>query len=374
MVEVETPREVEASAERPAERPARSGGRLLTLAAIGSVVLVLLAAFVSARRFFRPRQVTAGVLRSGQPRPKDLERTKADVELKSVVNLRGENRAADWWRAESAACERLGLPLRNVRLETFDWPARREMLALVDALDHLPRPILLHCSGGSDRSGLASAVARMLEGETPDAALGELGPASGHVCRRESCSLHRFVERYVGFLAASGKSHSGATFREWVTNRYAPPPYDAAIRLVSPVPARAEAGLRVPIEVEVENRSELPWKLSSSKPRGIRLGVRSIGPLGASPEKLVARFLAGRKDAVDLLRIGIEDGVVPPGASRRFSGELRLPSTPGAHLVQVDLVDENVHWFSDLGYDGVVVPVEIVSPGQLAESARSSAR
>jgi protein tyrosine/serine phosphatase len=52
----------------------------------------------------------------------------------------------------------------------------------VTLLQQAPKPILIHCLGGADRSGLVSALYRFaIEGQKPDAADKELSIWYGHV-------------------------------------------------------------------------------------------------------------------------------------------------------------------------------------------------
>jgi predicted protein tyrosine phosphatase len=45
------------------------------------------------------------------------------------------------------------------------------LLDLIETLETAPKPLLMHCRNGVDRSGMASAVAAMLDGQGLEAAL-----------------------------------------------------------------------------------------------------------------------------------------------------------------------------------------------------------
>lgn len=96
--------------------------------------------------------------RSAQPDPAALEQYARDYGIRTVVNLRGSNPDADWYRAELVASQRLGLTHVD-----FPMSARRELTReqaeeLVALLARAERPILIHCQAGADRSGLAAAL------------------------------------------------------------------------------------------------------------------------------------------------------------------------------------------------------------------------
>ena len=78
------------------------------------------------------------------------------------------------------------------------------------------------------------------------------------------------------------------------------------------------------------------------------------------PDDPIVIFRTPDGPAVDIARSGLEPGVVGPGDSREFSLRLRAPREPGRYVLQIDMVDELVHWFSDLGWPGVLRDLEVV--------------
>lgn len=96
--------------------------------------------------------------RSPQPSPKDL-RFVAEQGVNSVICLRTAKPGQRWYDEELAACRELGLNFR-----ALDWSARNDSQdqidRLIQALQELPPPYLIHCKHGIDRTGLAAAVFR----------------------------------------------------------------------------------------------------------------------------------------------------------------------------------------------------------------------
>ncbi|MGH6872079.1 MAG: hypothetical protein ACREHE_11290 [Rhizomicrobium sp.] len=78
--------------------------------------------------------------------------------IKGVINLRGPNPDWRWWRAEKRVTQRLGIAHADVVLNSRRLPTRKMLVALIAAYDAAPRPVLLKCSGGQDRSSFASAL------------------------------------------------------------------------------------------------------------------------------------------------------------------------------------------------------------------------
>ena len=78
--------------------------------------------------------------------------------IRSVVNLRGPNSRFMWWRYEKRVTDRLGIAHFDTMLNSRRLPTKQMLLDLIAAFDKAPKPLLLKCSGGQDRSSFASAL------------------------------------------------------------------------------------------------------------------------------------------------------------------------------------------------------------------------
>ncbi len=78
--------------------------------------------------------------------------------LRAIINLRGENSDLSWWRYEKRVCAALGAGHFDAMLDSRKLPTRPMLVRLMDAFDAAPKPFLLKCSGGQDRTGLAAAL------------------------------------------------------------------------------------------------------------------------------------------------------------------------------------------------------------------------
>lgn len=127
--------------------------------------------------------VIAGELyRSGQFDGAELEAYAKAHGIRSVINLQGEHRGSAWYDEEMAASQKLGLA-------HFDFPmtARKELTQaraaeLISLMEKAPKPLLIHCKAGADRSGLAAALylaAIAKKGER--AAEGQISLYYGHI-------------------------------------------------------------------------------------------------------------------------------------------------------------------------------------------------
>jgi hypothetical protein len=78
--------------------------------------------------------------------------------IRALVNLRGSNPRHFWWRYETRVCAKEGIVHRDIRLNSRQLPMPATLADLLDACDEAPRPFLLKCSGGQDRTSLAAAL------------------------------------------------------------------------------------------------------------------------------------------------------------------------------------------------------------------------
>ncbi|MEZ0171161.1 tyrosine-protein phosphatase [Microvirga sp. TS319] len=139
----------------------RSHARWLKRTAISMVGLgVVLGAglgYLQLSGNFHP--VIAGeVYRSAQPTPEALAGYIKEHRIRSIINLRGSNSGADWYDAEVAAAKALGLAHYDFGMSArkpLDQHRAQELIALMEKSE---KPVLIHCQGGADRSGLASAL------------------------------------------------------------------------------------------------------------------------------------------------------------------------------------------------------------------------
>lgn len=96
--------------------------------------------------------------RSNQPDAARLASYKERYGIRTIVNLRGDNGNAGWYRDEVAAAEKLGLTHLNFRMSARRELSVDEARQLIAILADAPRPILIHCRSGADRTGLASVL------------------------------------------------------------------------------------------------------------------------------------------------------------------------------------------------------------------------
>jgi hypothetical protein len=348
----------------PADPGRGSADRLLRRGAMaaGLVAFALLILWLAAED--QVIEVIPGeVMRSGQLDGGELRDVIERSRLRTVVSLTGSGPADDWVGAERELCAAMGVRHVTLPFSLDTWPGRVQVELAVKLLDTAERPLLFHCLRGVDRSGWASAVALLLADAPVERALQQMSRRTGHLCDPNACPLHRFFASYADHLAATGRGESAAAFREWVASTYCPAPYNAQLEPLGEFPRSAAAGETLRLNVRVTNRGADAWRMTDSRAEGVRLGARVVGPFSEPPADPIAVFRLPNGPAVDIARAGLESGVMLPGSRRDFELRLRAPRRPGRYLLQLDMVDERVHWFSDLGWTGIIRELEVV-PGE----------
>jgi protein tyrosine/serine phosphatase len=148
---------------------------LLAIASVGSYGGIMLATG-------NVHTITDGVLyRSAQLTKDQYEAVIRKYGIKSILNLRGGHLSDGWYADEIEVSNALGVT-------HFDYPisARRrvsgeQIAEILSILRAAPKPLLIHCRSGADRSGLVAALFRLeVEHAEPSEADRQLSLAFGH--------------------------------------------------------------------------------------------------------------------------------------------------------------------------------------------------
>ena len=84
--------------------------------------------------------------------------------IKAILNLAGEHVDASWYRDERQISQQQHIEHRDFSLPAHGKISRLRLRALMQLLQHLPQPLLVHCRAGADRTGLAAAMLIILHG------------------------------------------------------------------------------------------------------------------------------------------------------------------------------------------------------------------
>ena len=80
--------------------------------------------------------------------------------IKSVLNLRGPHPGEAWWEDEVAAARDNGAAHYDVALSAKRFVDEQQAEQVLDIVRAAPKPLLIHCRSGADRTGLVAALYR----------------------------------------------------------------------------------------------------------------------------------------------------------------------------------------------------------------------
>jgi uncharacterized protein (TIGR01244 family) len=149
--------------------------------------------------------IEAGVIyRSGQLSGDQLASHIQEAGIRTIINLRGNNTGRPWYDDEmkvsaAAGVQHVDFPLSSGRELTDD-----QVTQLTGLLKDSARPVLIHCEAGADRSGLASALYKLLVAKRPpEEAAAQLSFRYGHFpwLRNSTAAMDRTFERVASRLS-----------------------------------------------------------------------------------------------------------------------------------------------------------------------------
>ena len=160
------------------------------------------------------------VYRSAQPQA-NLERLARELHLAAVINLRGGRPSDRFYAEEVATANRLGIEFYDLPLSATHRPSRHDLLSIVALFRRCRYPVLIHCKWGADRTGMVSAVYRMMVlCEPPEKALESFTIAHGHVPLFGPERLQEPFREYSDWLKKAELAHTPERFLEWIEHDY----------------------------------------------------------------------------------------------------------------------------------------------------------
>lgn len=150
---------------------------------------------VDPGKFYRSQQLAPSVLKAYIKR----------FGIKTLINLRGVNETV-WYQSEKEVAETMGVSFHSIAMSAVTISTKEDLVRLLKLYDEAPRPILVHCLGGADRTGEAAALWVLeVQQKSKEEALKQLSIAYGH---------RKFVNSAKDFLIQMWGG------REWLAKVY----------------------------------------------------------------------------------------------------------------------------------------------------------
>ena len=166
--------------------------------AVYTIVLISIAYSIYVFIMGNFHAVTAGeAYRSGQLSPGLLQHYAQRYQIRSILNLRGENSNQDWYIDERNEADKLNISHYDVSLSAEYPPSAEQIEQIFQIFRDAPRPILIHCKAGADRSGLVGALWKVyVDKEPANVAKKQLSIWYGHIPLGDTRSLDQFFETW----------------------------------------------------------------------------------------------------------------------------------------------------------------------------------
>ena len=121
------------------------------------------------------------VYRSAQVSTEDISAYQSNYGIRSILNLRGAAPGEAWYDEEIAASTALGMVHADFAMNASVELNEAEAGKLIALMREMPKPLLVHCRHGSDRTGLAmSLYLAAISGTDEETAEGQLSLWFGH--------------------------------------------------------------------------------------------------------------------------------------------------------------------------------------------------
>lgn len=98
-------------------------------------------------------EIAPGVYRGAQPTMGQFKKLRDKLGIKTIVNLKNDNRNSAYFLFEEERCKELGLKLVNVRISSRSLPSTEQLIEYKRVMEEeMETPVLIHCKAGADRT------------------------------------------------------------------------------------------------------------------------------------------------------------------------------------------------------------------------------
>lgn len=203
------------------ESPKSVGYRVALV--VSATLVAMISGLVTAHVRYNFHIVRPGQLyRCGQL-PDDIwETVIRQYGIRTVINLRGRHPERTWYLAETEAAKRHSVQHFDLPIVRHNLPERSAVEQLFHWHKTVPRPVLVHCQSGTDRTSMIVVFWLLLEDDaTVEEARGQMGWLFGQVpWRKGTRQLCGLLDRYQAWLEQHRYRHSAASFRSWFDEEY----------------------------------------------------------------------------------------------------------------------------------------------------------
>ena len=160
------------------------------------------------------------VYRSRQLDQQELVQYISQHGIKTVLNLRGTNLGSAWYQDERRVTQDLGVAHVDYAISANHEVADEDIDKILAIMRDAPKPILIHCKSGADRTSLIAALYLYgVEARRADEAAAQLSLIYGHVpfLWNSTAAMDHTYWRYVGTHPSRPVNHSDSPVEAHIT-------------------------------------------------------------------------------------------------------------------------------------------------------------
>ena len=119
-------------------------------------------------------------------------------QIKSILNLRGEDINGQWYKDELRLSAEHNIKHYDLSISARSPISDYNVQRILKIFKEAPRPILIHCQYGADRSGLVAAMWKVVVDKEPKAeAKKQLSIFYGHIPIGPTAVMDRFFQEWT---------------------------------------------------------------------------------------------------------------------------------------------------------------------------------
>lgn len=120
--------------------------------------------------------------------------------IKSVLNLRGASPGQAWYDNEIRVTETNHVSHFDIKLSAYRELSLAQMRDILQIIAQAPKPILVHCNSGADRTGLVTAIYLSSRGKSASEVQQALSIRYGHfpfLLWRRAAAMDNNLQRFL---------------------------------------------------------------------------------------------------------------------------------------------------------------------------------
>ncbi|EKD91750.1 MAG: hypothetical protein ACD_29C00406G0002 [uncultured bacterium] len=166
------------------------------------------------------------IYRSAQLNKKNLTELTEKYHIKSMINLRGTWPTNHWYEVEKKFAKINHIEYYPIQFSAYKLPKKQEIRILVHILQIAPKPLVFHCEGGADRTGMAAAISLILFKK--NATIAEIEKeASWHYNAVSRFTVgYQVMRNYFAWLKKNNLPQSKENFLTWLNSDEKMQPYE----------------------------------------------------------------------------------------------------------------------------------------------------